>query len=195
MNKFNWLALIISAVAVILALNFHRQDAKLQAKFNQLAGRVNRLERQIQERKVQEEPRTQTLSVYFTSDTKVEAVKRTVEGEDSQALLEGAFAALLSGPTAQEQERGLSSQLPKEAKLLGVEIEDGIAAVNFSRQLEQVGGTARVLGILKQIGYTATAVPGVRGAWLYIEGKKVQNFSGEGVIIQEPLSRSGGAAF
>ncbi|HOB21416.1 MAG: GerMN domain-containing protein [Firmicutes bacterium] len=190
----SWLAILalIGVLSASVSLWRHNtQIIELGNRITELGNRISQLEKELESRKEQIK-----LNVYFTRDAQeVVPAKRTLQGEDQVELLKAAFSALLAGPTEEEKQQGLSSQLPADAKLLDVKVEDGIAYLDFSRELEQVGGSARVLGILKQIGFTATEVPGIEGAWLLIEGKKVEVFSGEGAIISEPLSRAGGAEF
>jgi spore germination protein GerM len=187
------LAIIALVGVVALYAMFRIQNAKVADDFKHLKERVGLLE----SKDTQKQVTTRTLNIYFTKNAdQVVATKRTLPGDkDREELLEAAFGALLAGPTAEEQNRGLSNQIPAHAKLLDVEVKDDLAYLDFSRELEEVGGSARVRGILKQIGFTATAVPGIRGAWLLIEGKRVQVFSGEGLIIDQPLSRAGGPGF
>lgn len=189
----SWLAIIALLGVVALYGIFRIQNAKTQDELKHLKERVGMLERKQSQRQTA----TRTLNIYFTKNAdQVVATQRTLPGgDDREELLEAAFGALLVGPTKEEQNRGLSNQIPPQVRLLDVEVKDDIAYLDFSRELEEVGGSARVMGILKQIGYTATSIPGIRGAWLLIEGKRVQVFSGEGVIIEQPLSRAGGPGF
>lgn len=189
----SWLAIIALLGVVALYGIFRIQNVKTQDELKHLKERVGMLERKQSQRQTA----TRTLNIYFTKNAdQVVATQRTLPGgDDREELLEAAFGALLVGPTKEEQNRGLSNQIPPQVRLLDVEVKDDIAYLDFSRELEEVGGSARVMGILKQIGYTATSIPGIRGAWLLIEGKRVQVFSGEGVIIEQPLSRAGGPGF
>ena len=189
----SWLAIIALLGVVALYGIFRIQNVKTQDELKHLKERVGMLE----SKQSQRQTATRTLNIYFTKNAdQVVATQRTLPGgDDREELLEAAFGALLVGPTKEEQNRGLSNQIPPQVRLLDVEVKDDIAYLDFSRELEEVGGSARVMGILKQIGYTATSIPGIRGAWLLIEGKRVQVFSGEGVIIEQPLSREGGPGF
>mgnify|MGYP000898978258 CR=1 FL=1 len=193
MRKLASILGIIALVGVVVLSGFFRsQNAKNQNEIKHLKERIALLEQQTTKQTTQ-----QTLNIYFTQNAdQVVAAQRTLPvAEDREDMLKAAFAALLAGPTKEEQAKGLSNQIPANARLLSVDVEDDIAQLNFSRELEEVGGSARVRGILRQIGYTATGVPGIRGAWLLIEGKRVQVFSGEGLIIDQPLSRSEGPKF
>lgn len=49
---------------------------------------------------------------------------------------------LLEGPTAKEKERGYTTNIPEGTKLLGLDITNGVANVNFSSEMSAVGGSS-----------------------------------------------------
>jgi Immunoglobulin-like domain of bacterial spore germination/Sporulation and spore germination len=68
-----------------------------------------------------------SLRVYFLLNGKVQPVLRTVP--KTKAVAGAALNALLEGPTAQEQQIGLSSQVPSESSL-SVERSNGVLTVH-----------------------------------------------------------------
>lgn len=102
--------------------------------------------------------------------------------------LKAAFAALAQGPSDAEKAEGLSSAFPAGARLLGLTVRRPFAELNFSRELEQMGGSARVGDALRQIAYTAAAVEPVMGVILKVEGTRVggrdRPFTGEGFLFR-----------
>lgn len=95
---------------------------------------------------------TTALSVYWLLDGKVWPVAREVE--ETEAVAEEALEALLEGPTEEEaQELSFSTAIPDELELESVEVEDGVARVELSAELE---GEA-----LAQVVYTASQFPTV----------------------------------
>ena len=46
-----------------------------------------------------------------------------------------------------------------------------------------------VEGIVAQLVYTATGLPGVEQAWLWVEGQSEVVLGGEGLVLDHPLSR------
>jgi len=95
---------------------------------------------------------TTALSVYFLLEGKVWPVLREVEETD--AVAEAALEALLEGPTEEEaQELSFSTAIRDELELESVEVEDGVARVELSAELE---GEA-----LAQVVYTASQFPSV----------------------------------
>jgi spore germination protein GerM len=129
-----------------------------------------------------------SVKVFFFQGEKLVPVSRPLLNE--QAPLKTALQELLKGPNAQEQLRGFSTQIPKEVALLDCRLSGGVAILNFNRQLENYGGgSARLKGLLRQIVFTATALPNVGQAWLWVEGEQEVVLGGEGFILDRPLSR------
>ena len=99
--------------------------------------------------------------------------------------------ALLAGPNDTElgARPAMFTAIPAGTRLLGLRIEGGIATVNLSREFESGGGSASVLGRLAQVVYTLTQFPTVQGVRFELDGEPVEVFSGEGVVLSEPVGR------
>jgi spore germination protein GerM len=113
--------------------------------------------------------------------------RERVEGLEQQ--LSVAVQRLIDGPTASEQQRGLSSAVPTTTKLLGLTLGGNQVTVNLSEDFEAGGGMASVQGRLEQLFYTLTQSTSIDKVSLQLEGKPVIVFSGEGVIIENPWTR------
>jgi spore germination protein GerM len=121
-----------------------------------------------------------TAGVFFLRGERVAAVHR-----------DGApIAALLRGPSAADRARGLSTTIPSGTRLLGFARRNGVAVVNLSRRFDDGGGSLSMRARLAQLVYTATAERGIRAVELRLAGKKVRVFSGEGLILTQPLTRA-----
>jgi germination protein M len=136
------------------------------------------------------------VTIYLThSDEKLVPMEKEVLLDDKTAdsHLRAAIDALLRAESMAEQR--LFNQLPDDAELLNVEINRPYATLDFSAELERMGGTARVAFALDQITYTAAALDEVSGVFLKVEGERVgigdRYFTGEGFMF-EKLFRSGG---
>jgi germination protein M len=110
----------------------------------------------------------------------------------TQAVGAAAMRALLEGPNADERgaRPAMYTVVPDGTRFLGLRIEDGIATVNLSREFEQGGGSASVLGRLAQVVYTLTQFPTVDGVAFELDGEPVTVFSGEGVVLDAPVDRA-----
>lgn len=133
------------------------------------------------------------VSVFFTKaegpSSGVVEVARTVPQGDAPAMLRDALEAMLAGPTAAERAQGLVTSIPAGTRLRSVRVQDGIVRADFSREVEQGGGSASMLGRFWQIVYTATQFPAIPRVQILIEGQERQAMGGEGVIIEKPVSR------
>jgi spore germination protein GerM len=103
--------------------------------------------------------------------------------------LRGALEALLAGPTADEERRGMRSEIPEGTALRGVRIERDVAAVDLTSAFARGGGSSSMLARVWQVVYTATDVRGVSAVQITLNGQRVQALGGEGVAIGAPLRR------
>lgn len=104
--------------------------------------------------------------------------------------IEYAIRELIKGPTEQEKKEGFSTYLNENTRLLNVSIEDNIVNLNFSKEVEEGGGTLVMEARIAQIVYTATQFPEIEKVRFLIEGKTIKYFSGEGItIVEKPVSR------
>lgn len=106
---------------------------------------------------IDETPEALTISLFFVQT--VEGQEQTIEVEReipyTVATGEAAIEQLLQGPTAQEQARGISTSIPEGTTLQSIVIQDGIATVDFSQELDaDVAGSAWVTMIREQIEQT-----------------------------------------
>ena len=129
-----------------------------------------------------------TITVYFLDDSgHAIATKRTVTTKEVAAA---AIQALITGPTANEAAEGLGNAVPADSLLLGVQIANGTATVDMSREFEAGGGSSLILGRLAQLVYTLTEFDSVDQVQLLLDGQRVETFSGEGVVVGDPLTRA-----
>ena len=125
----------------------------------------------------------------FTDNAGLVPVLREVP--QTQAVGTAALTALLAGPNEAELSASpaMYTAIPEGTRLLGLRIEAGIATVNLSREFESGGGSASVLGRLAQVVFALTQFPTVQGVKFELDGEPVEVFSGEGVVLSEPVGR------
>ena len=128
------------------------------------------------------------VRVYFIKGEKLSPVERKVpEGRDKEGF---AIAELLKGPSKEEAKEGILSHLPPGTKSKATSIEDGMAFVNFSEELEQTkGGAESLRAMVAQIVYTLTDIPGVKKIRILVDGRSEVVLGGEGYVIDRPLTR------
>ncbi|MDD4570073.1 MAG: GerMN domain-containing protein [Tepidanaerobacteraceae bacterium] len=130
----------------------------------------------------------QTITLYFPDEQAMHIVpeQRNVDKDESlevtvvKELMKGPETPGLTGPT-----------IPKEAKLLSVEIKNEIAYVNFSRELieKHVGGSTGEIMTIVPIVNSLTELPEIEKVQFLVEGKKEKTLAGH-VIFDEPFERS-----
>lgn len=137
--------------------------------------------------------RLPNVVVYFVKDEGTSFTlepgyrRENVSGLEQQ--LSVAVQRLIDGTNSSEQQRGLSSSVPKDTKLLGLSVQGNQVIVNLSKEFEAGGGTADMFGRLNQVFYTLTQPKDIEKVSLQIAGKSVTVFSGEGIMIENPWTR------
>ena len=133
-----------------------------------------------------EETTSTTITVYFLN-SQIEAVA-TTRTVTTKAVAAAAMEALIEGPTSTEKAAGLVNGIPSDSLVLGVSIANGVATLDMSREFEAGGGSTAILSRLAQVVYTLTEFPTVDRVQLLLDGQHVEYFSGEGVLIGDPLT-------
>ena len=109
--------------------------------------------------------------------------------EKTPRVAQTALEALLDGPSEAEAAEGVSTAIPEGTQLLGVSVEDGIATVDLSAEYESGGGSLSMFLRLAQVVYTVTQFPTVQGVLFELDGQPVEVFSGEGIVLDGPVTR------
>ncbi|MDI6892472.1 MAG: GerMN domain-containing protein [Actinomycetota bacterium] len=149
---------------------------------------------------VEEEPAVETMSifVYFPKWTETEAY--LVEEEHvvpkTPAVAKTALEELIKG---EPLDASLKPIIPKETKILGVRVGDGLATVDFSREILQVnvGAQGEVLGIYSIVN-TLTQFPTIKRVQFLVEGRsegeidgrRIEDWWGHIGLFEQPFSRN-----
>ncbi|MBW4424440.1 MAG: GerMN domain-containing protein [Nostoc desertorum CM1-VF14] len=131
----------------------------------------------------------QTPNVYWlrSTDKNVALVPQPVRVASIRPNqpLEAAFQSLLAGPT----EGTDSTTIPKGTKLLGLKTENDEVHVNLSEDFTSGGGSTSMMGRVGQVVYTATTLNPKAKVYIDVNGKPLDVLGGEGVELQQPLTR------
>ncbi len=122
----------------------------------------------------EEEPEEMTVSVYWllVEDGQEEVVEAKREIERTEAPARAVLELLLAGPEESELEAGYSTAINEGVEILDLTIEDEMAQVNLSGELEEeVAGSARVTAIREQIEQTLLQFPTVQEVEIAVEGQ------------------------
>jgi spore germination protein GerM len=99
--------------------------------------------------------------------------------------------ALLQGPSAEEQRRGLISLIPPGTRIISraTTVRGNTAYVNFSDDfMINAYGVEGYAGQLRQIIWSITEFSNIKDVQILVEGRRV-DYLGEGIWIGSPLSR------
>ena len=109
----------------------------------------------------------------------------------TQAVGRAAMEALLAGPRGMElaDGSGISSIIPPGTRLLGLSIASGTATVDLSGEFQAGGGSAGSFVRLAQVVYTLTQFPTVERVMFRIDGRDVDVFGSEGIVLDGPQTR------
>jgi germination protein M len=139
---------------------------------------------------------TVTFEVWFhrvetlgrdVSDPRLFVVER--RRQKTEGIGAAALEALLAGPVDREANGDVQTAIPEGTRLLGLDIDDGIATVDLSAEFESGGGSLSMQMRLAQVVYTLTQFPTVKGVLFRLDGEPVDVFSGEGIVLDHPVSR------
>ncbi|HEV8115670.1 MAG TPA: GerMN domain-containing protein [Acidimicrobiales bacterium] len=130
---------------------------------------------------------TETMIYLLKGETLVKASRRVPR---VAAIGREAVEALLAGPTRTEAGAGLGTAIPQGTRLGGLVIEGGTATVDLSRTFESGGGTLGMTLRLAQVTCTLDQFDSVTGVRFALAGKLISVFSGEGIVLDRPVTCS-----
>jgi spore germination protein GerM len=100
-----------------------------------------------------------------------------------------ALGALLSGPGAEEQRRGLITLIPPGTRVLSATVRGSTAYISFNEDFQfNTNGADGYTAQLRQVVWTATEFSNIKDVQILIEGRRV-DYLGESIWIGSPVSR------
>ncbi len=136
-------------------------------------------------------PNTSTFKLYLVSQETLSAHTRTIAY--TPAVGKAALENLFAGPSSADKARGANTAIPAGTKLLSLSIKDNVATVDLSKQFTSGGESQSMHLRLGQIVYTLTDFPTVDSMRIKVEGKTLSTLGGGGLLVKQPLSRTGWA--
>lgn len=128
-----------------------------------------------------------TVGVWFSDGGLL--ARSPAKVEPTAQIGTAAVEALLEGPTNEQKQRGLLTGIPRDARLLNLEIADGVATADLSSEFEISSGTYAESFVLAQLVYTLTQFPTVDSVQIKLDGRKEPTYGGHGMDVSEPLTR------
>jgi germination protein M len=133
----------------------------------------------------------QEITLYFSDDQAMylQGEKRLVtveKGQEAQQLPAAVINELISGPVKQN----LYPTIPPETTLLGIEIKDETAYVNFSEELRtgHWGGSTGEIMTISSIVNSLSELEGIEAVMILINGETQETLAGH-LDISEPFGR------
>jgi spore germination protein GerM len=131
----------------------------------------------------------QTAQVYWLRDTgtslEVVPTAFTVNSDEPNVVLQTAFEQLLAGPS----NNSVNTTIPQGTKLRNLRVQSDGVHIDLSSEFTSGGGSASMSGRLAQVVYTATTLDPNAQVWIDIEGQKLEYLGGEGIMVDQPLTR------
>ncbi len=124
------------------------------------------------------------VSVYFVQGEGLKPVSRQL----APRTVSSAIGALLQGPTAAEAKVDVRTQVPRATRLRTATVSGRVATIDLTRPYVEGTDKASLQARLAQLVWTATAVPGVTGVRLWIDGRAAGSL-GQGLSVDRTLTR------
>jgi spore germination protein GerM len=128
-----------------------------------------------------------TLSVYYPRGEKLGVVARQVPY--TKAVATAAINELLKRPSSADAANGFHTEIPTGTRLRSVSIRDRVATVDLTGEFDDGGGSLSMFMRLAQLVFTVTQFDSVDAVTLKLDGRPVEVFSGEGIVIDRPMRR------
>ncbi len=132
----------------------------------------------------------QKIEVYWLNDVdgKIELIPTSLKLDNAKnqgEILKVAFNSLLAGPI----DKAVTTTIPKNTKLRNISIKSDGIHIDLSQDFTSGGGSTSMTSRLAQILYTATSLEPAGKVWINVEGKPLETLGGEGIVIDQPMTR------
>jgi spore germination protein GerM len=147
-----------------------------------------------QQTQTQTTPAVQTRerNIYFTQinrDGQILQSKVTRRVPVSDTPMQDALNTMLTGPSADEINRGILNIIPKNTRILSAAVRGSTAYINFSEDfIFNTFGVEGYVAQLRQIVWTVTEFSNINDVQILIEGRRM-DYLGEGIYIGSPINR------
>lgn len=131
---------------------------------------------------------TVDVLVYFMRGEHLAPVRHNVPA--TKEVAKAAMQESVAGPTDEEKAASFGTAIPDKTLFLGIALNGSVATVDLSKEYESGGGTMSMSARLGQVVYTLTQFPSIESVLFKLDGKPIEVFSGEGFILDHPLTRA-----
>ena len=135
---------------------------------------------------------TRDRNIYFAQidkDGQILQSKVTRKIPVSDSPMHDALNVLLTGPSADELNKGILNLIPQNTRILLATVRGSTAYISFSEDfLFNTFGVEGYVAQLRQIVWTVTEFSNVKDVQILVEGKRL-DYLGEGIWIGSPINR------
>ena len=128
-----------------------------------------------------------SVSAYFVRDEKVAPARRA---GSASSPARSAVEALLAGPDPTPGKNEGSTAIPTGTTLRSIDIANGLATVDLSREFGSGGGSLSMQERVAQVVYTVTQFPTATQVTFRIDGAPITTLGGEGLVLDHPQTRA-----
>jgi len=134
---------------------------------------------------VQSQAKTYWLSTKSDNLAFVATSVSVQKSANKDQVLQTALEQLLS----QTPNIPASTAIPSGTQLLSLKVNSQGVYLNLSATFTEGGGSESMAGRLGQILYTASSLDPNMPVWISVEGKPLETLGGEGLMIDQPITR------
>ena len=179
-------ALMVMLMLLMAGCSGENGSNKAQESHNTSVASSSNKEAQAPEKKAES---AMSMTLYYPDDSgmKLIAVKRDVKPTPDK------YTAVMKSLMSGTDKKGTVDIIPKTAKLRSVKVKDGVAKVDFSRELVKDfnGGSTGEEMLVGSIVDTLTEFSEVKKVQILVEGKPVETIAGH-MDTEKPISRMTG---
>ena len=128
-----------------------------------------------------------SYALFFVEGDRLDEVQREVEADERPVV--AVLRALIDGPSSEERELGVSTQVPAEVRLLEARVTSGTALVDVSGEFQEPAAPDAIALRVAQVVWTLTDLEGVDAVAFSIDGESVAVTTGDGAAVSRRVSR------
>jgi hypothetical protein len=128
----------------------------------------------------------ESFRVFFVRGERLAPVERRISSDIPPQR--AAVEALLAGPTMEEQAQQIRSDIPRETRLLGMQVVDRVAVVDLSGEFQAPSNPDAILLRTAQVVWTLSQFPGVNAVRFQVDGDTVAVIVDGGNAVERPVS-------